>query len=231
MQQRHRQESLGVLRGEPRVTRQERRCANREPFAVEQFVGHEFGPLPGFAETDRQRHFGLVEIPVIGGCLQKHPVAGHPRCDEVEARHQPCLREIVAAADHECIAVVRGQILDRLPDGAETLADRFGQRVAGAGDGDAVAFAREQLDRQLALEIGDMPADRRLCDVELLRGQRQPAMPGGSLEDDHGVQQGKRCLEGFHDPNLHSCLFDMEVYYFCICGKPFRIAHSIEKSS
>lgn len=139
----------------------------------------------------------------------------------------------MAATDDEGVAVVPGQLFDCLPDGAKAIADRLCQRHAGPGDGDTIALAREQFDRQLLFEIGDMAADRRLRDVELLGRGGQAAMPCGGLEDDHGVQKRKRRLESLHDPGLtlSPCLFDMKVYHFCICRKPFRIANSIETSS
>ena len=100
-----------------------------------------------------------------------------------EAGEQPGDVEVAGGqqrADPDAPAQHAAQLVDlgaRAVDLGEDAAGARGDRLPGLGRGDAAARALEQRRAELLLEPADLVRQRRLGDVELLRGAREVAVP------------------------------------------------------
>src|SRR5580698_10579281 len=93
--------------------------AYREPFLVKQMGGREAGPLP-VAKSDRQVDIGCIETFVAGGGYDPYLSIADVFGELTKARHQPDLREVVAAGDgqHPLTAPLfeRGEHIAHVPE-------------------------------------------------------------------------------------------------------------------
>lgn len=119
---------------------------------VERTLGQ---PLVDLRLLQRQHLDGRAGQAVLEGPDRRHQERRGGRVDRAEA-DQPAVRPLVAGGDAEPV------------DGGKDL-DHVGQQVAPlAADLRAGPAPVEQGDAELALELGDGLAERRLRDVELL---------------------------------------------------------------
>ena len=91
----------------------------------------------------------------------------------------PPTRRIVPLERFALVADGRDRVLQVLKDAMAQLEQRF----AGRRDADAAADAMEDRLAELVLEQQDLPADRRLRDVQLLAGGGERSGVGDGADD------------------------------------------------
>ena len=105
-----------------------------------------------------------------------------------EAREQPGDVDVAGGqerADPDATAQDAAQLVDlraRAVDLREDAAGSRGDRLSCLGRGDAAARALEQRGAELLLEPPDLVRQRRLREVELLRGAREVTVPRHRLD-------------------------------------------------
>ena len=78
----------------------------------------------------------------------------------------------------------------------QAIADVVGIGCSRRRQADALLDALEQADAEHLFEMRDLPADRALRQIQLLRRTRETAMPGSGLEGGERRQRGHREAAG-----------------------------------
>jgi hypothetical protein len=135
-------------------------------------------PAPAAAASSRLR-FGEAAIQCRP--LQAHAGQGSLQC--WQARNHPARQHAAAAAQHQRRGCRRPpQFAHAVFDAAEGLAARCLQARARSGQAQAAAGPLEQRQAKVILQQLQLPADRAVGDVQVLRGAPNAAKAGGGLE-------------------------------------------------
>ena len=87
------------------------------------------------------------------------------------------------AAAWACVLEYKNLCGGRAPAGVYVLPSAAGLRLAGGGERDVMAVAREKSRPEPPLEGAELGRDGGLRHAELRRGARNPAEPGDGLHD------------------------------------------------
>lgn len=169
--------------------------ADRKDFLVEEPDRDRVRPVRRMPEADRHVDQRVVIGAVIRGGDQPHVAIRHLGTQRAKARHQPEIGDVVGAGDGDRRVGACAEIVQHVADMAETDADRVGELLPVWRHREVPAGAREQLDAEIALEIGDVPTDRRLSDTELARRRGEAAETGRYLEHRERIQKRKVLAE------------------------------------